>query len=117
MIKNIIDLPEKFYALGNVSIYSLLKETGYFEIHSKVTEENIIFELSQYPEYVDHWLGWSNDKRSGGWYFQVKNNGKYLVGHYPLSEAFKQMEFNDPKEACAAFIKREIEEIRLRHIS
>ena len=45
IISSIINLPEKFYSLGNISIYSLLKETGYFEMYNQVDEINILNEL------------------------------------------------------------------------
>lgn len=112
IIKNIISLPEKFYALGNVSIYSLLKETGYFEMHNQVDEATILDELNRHPDYINQWLNWSDNKRTSGWYFKQKDNGEYVVGYFPIRENLKQIESFDSKEACAAFIKREIEEIR-----
>ncbi|HNO71685.1 MAG TPA: hypothetical protein PKO16_07945 [Bacteroidia bacterium] len=113
LIKSILSLPEKFHTIRNVSIYSLLKETGYFEIHGQINEAIIIDELNKHPEYINHWLNWSDDKRTtSGWYFKQNENGKYVVGYSPASEQSKQMEYFDLKEACAVFIKREIEEIR-----
>ncbi len=113
LIRKILSLPEKFYNLGNASIYSLLKETGYFEIYCQINEATILDELNKHPEYINYWLNWSDDKRNtSGWYFKQNENGKYVVGYFPASEQSKQMEYSDSKEACAAFIKREIEEIR-----
>lgn len=112
LIKSILSLPEKFHALGNASIYSLLKETGYFEIHRQINEAAILDELNKHPEYINHWLNWSDDKRTtSGWYFKQNENGKYVVGYFPTREESKQIEYSDSKEACAAFVKREIEEI------
>lgn len=113
LIKRILSLPEKFYELGNVSIYSLLKETGYFEMHSQINEAFILGEINKHPECISYWLNWSNNKRTtSGWYFRQNENGKYIVGYFPAREESKQIEYSDSKEACAAFIKREIEEIR-----
>jgi hypothetical protein len=113
IINEIINLPEKFYALGNISIYSLLEETGYFERHNQVSEAILLGELINRPQSVNQWLNWSDNKRSAsGWYFKLNTNGKYVVGYFPLSENSIQLEYNDSKEACAAFIAREIEEIR-----
>ncbi|MEO4004180.1 hypothetical protein [Flavobacterium sp. CAU 1735] len=113
LIKSILSLPEKFHVLGNASIYSLLKETGYFEINSQINEATILDELNKHPEYINYWLNWSDDKRTtSGWYFKQNENGKYVVGYFPVSEQSRLMEYSDLKDACAAFIKREIEEIR-----
>jgi hypothetical protein len=111
--KNILSLPEKFYALRNVSIYDLLKETGYFELYSQINEATFLDELNKNPEQINYWLNWSNDKRTtSGWYIKEDENGKYVVGYFPSSEQSNQMEYSDLNEACAAFVKREIEEIR-----
>lgn len=41
-----------------------------------------------------------------------KKNEKYIVGYFPVKEDFNPIEYSDINEACTAFIKREIEEIR-----
>lgn len=113
IINRIIYLPMKFKSLGNISIYSLLKETGYFEMYNQINEANIIEGLTKHPKCINQWLRWSEDKRtSSGWYFQQNRNGKYIVGYYPTKEDFQLTEYTDIYEACAVFIKREIEEIR-----
>jgi hypothetical protein len=40
------------------------------------------------------------------------SEGKYIVGYFPKNEDLNEIEYSDSKEACAAFIKKEIEEIR-----
>lgn len=113
IISKIVSLPEKFYINGNISIYSLLKETGYFEIYDQVNEVNILKELVRNPEYITHWMRWSADKRnSAGWYFKRSGQNTYIIGYYPAKENLKTIEYSDIKDACAAFIKREIEDIR-----
>jgi hypothetical protein len=110
---NIIHLPEKFWKQRDVSIYSLLKESGYFELHNQISEANILDALTKHPKCVGKWLTWSADKRnSSGWYFKQDGNGKYIVGFFPSNENLKMTEYLDVKEACAAFVKREIENIR-----
>ncbi len=112
-INNIIYLPKKFYKQRDVSIYSLLKESGYFELHNQISEANIFDELIKHSECIDQWLNWSADKRSSsGWYFKQNENGKYIVGFFPPTENLKITEYLDITEACAAFVKREIEDIR-----
>jgi hypothetical protein len=109
---DIIFLPKKFYE-GNASIYSLLKESGYFEQHNQISEADIFGELTQHLECIDQWLSLSKDKRSNsGWYFKEDDSGKYVVDYFPPKEGLKRIEYLDKVEACAAFIKREIEDIR-----
>lgn len=113
MISNIVSLPEKFESIGDISIYSLLKEMGYFEIYDQINEADILDRLIKNPEYINQWLNWSEDKRSSsGWYFKKNENDNYIVGYFSIKEDHKIMEYSNIKEACASFIKREIEEIR-----
>jgi hypothetical protein len=113
VIRNIVLLPKKFYDDGNVSIYSLLKESGYFEFANQVSEANIFEILIQYPECISQWLSWSENKRSGpGWYFRKNETGKYIVGYFPAKASLATIEYPDITQACAVFIKRAIEEIK-----
>jgi len=111
--KNIVFLPGRFYAVENISIYFLLRDTGYFEMHDQITEANLFEALIQYPECINQWLSWSEDKRSNsGWYFKQSENGKYVVGYFPTKDGLKINEYSEIAKACAAFIKHEIEDIR-----
>lgn len=113
IIQTIIFLPDRFYTEGNVSIYALLKESGYFELHDQISETDIFEGLAQHIKSIDQWLSWSEDKRSSsGWYFKQNDNKKFSVGYFPPNEDLQTVEYIDKTEACAAFIKREIENIR-----
>jgi hypothetical protein len=113
MINEIISFPGEFHRLGNISINSFLKDIGYFKNHNQVQEENLTNALIDNPKYIDQWLVWSEDKRvSSGWYFKQRENGVYVVGYYPKNERFSEIEFDDVTNACAAFIKRAIEDVR-----
>ncbi|MCL2745213.1 MAG: hypothetical protein FWE67_15325 [Planctomycetaceae bacterium] len=110
-IKDIIFLPKKYYN-GNSSPYAILKASGYFEWHDKINENDIFEVLTQHLECINQWLCFSADKRCCGWYF-TEEKGKNIVGNYSSQGGYEQViEFLDKIEACAAFIKREIEEIR-----
>lgn len=116
VIKKIISLPLEFNRVGNnKSIYSLLRDTGYFSLHDKINENNVLGVLCNYLNFVEYWLTWSEDKRSrDGWYFLKKDNNKYIVGFIGFdSKNQKYLEFDDVVSACAAFIKKEIESIRV----
>lgn len=115
VIIRVLNLPERFYSPKNdQSIYSLLKETGYFEIYNSIDESMLKGALEQQPHYLDQWLVWSESKRgASGWYFIKSDNQKYVVGFLdPDKGATEKMEYSNRKGACAFFIKREIESIR-----
>ena len=114
IILKIISLPVAFYEVGDKSFYELLKETKYFEYFDNIFEDSIANVLLNNPAYIEKWLEWSEDKRSSdGWYFVINNNEKFEVGR--INEDGKKgqyLEFSDKRNACAAFIKREIDELR-----
>jgi hypothetical protein len=114
IIEDIIRLTDRFYSLGDKSIYDLLKDSGYFEVNDQIQENDIADVLSQNPDLIEQWLIWSEDKRTiSGWYFtEDKKTGKYVVSFYPSKSGLEKLEFSDKRLACAAFIKREIESIR-----
>jgi hypothetical protein len=73
LIKRIIFLPKEFVDKGNVSIYFLLKESGYFESYEYVNEANIYNALITNQECISYWIELSENKRtSSGWYL-IKN--------------------------------------------
>ncbi|MEM8938575.1 MAG: hypothetical protein AAGC64_04410 [Bacteroidota bacterium] len=116
IIDKILNLPEKLYSPDNdQSMYSLLQNAGYFESHSDIDENSIKEALEQQPQHVDQWLQCSEDKRvDSGWFFTQNNDRKYLVGFLDANKGItEKMEYSDRKSACAVFIKRELESIRI----
>jgi len=108
-ISNVINLPRNFRGRGDVSIYALLQESGYFAVHEEVTESAIHDALRRHAEFVRDWLDFSEAKRtSSGWFLRRTTSG-CQVGHYPDHEP---VGYSDELAACAAYIKREIEDIR-----
>jgi hypothetical protein len=113
MINKLIELPRNFNCTDNKSIYDLLKETGYFENHDQITLENIMVTLSHNPQYVNDWLVYSEDKRSfSGWYIKLEDNQKYVVGCLNESGNDVNTEYSNSLDACAVFIKHELDSIR-----
>ena len=114
-IAGLIHLSRRFNELGNLSIYSLLKDTGYFETHNQISESAIREALLGHPECVNEWMHLSEDKRSSaGWYFRRSGKGDYEVGYFsPKGSNIQPIQYSDEATACAAFIKREIEYIRI----
>ncbi len=114
IIDELIHVPRRFNSIGTMSIYALLKETGYFEIHDQISVENIRDALTRYPECVDDWMLYSEDKRSSsGWYFKQVGDEKYIVGCLKGNKSYDSHgEYNNRLDACAFFIKHEIDNIR-----
>ena len=115
IIERIILLPRLVKSTGNKPIYTLLKDTGYFEIAEQIDEDDFNKALKQHPECINEWLALSDDKRtSSGWYFKELDNEKYVVGYLDLKETDHfDVEFSDIADACAFFIKHEIDNSRL----
>ena len=112
-LNGLVSLPRKFNSVGNMSIYNLLKETGYFEIHDKISVESIRNTLAKSPESVEDWILYSEDKRSSsGWYFKQEDNQRYIVGFLGGKGNSSHDEYSNRLEACAIFIKHEIDNIR-----
>jgi hypothetical protein len=109
----LIHLPRNFRDLENKSIYTLLKESGYFEAHDRVPESAIRDVLLDFPECVREWAMFSEDKRTSyGWFWRRRAKGRHEIGCQPKSGDTAQLiEYLDETDACAAFIKREVDEI------
>lgn len=95
LIDDIINLPLKYYHVGNVSFYSLLESTGYFEFFDQISIDKIFDRLSMNPESGKQWLNWSENKRtSSGWYFTQDDNKKFIIGYYPEHVNYPVLEFS-----------------------
>lgn len=114
IIEDILLIPTKLYADKNSSVYSLLKKSGYFDLYHEIGESDILKAIFECPECIEGWLLLSVNKRTtSGWYFKENEVGRYEVGYLPVKGTSKLTEYADIKEACAAFIKCEIEDIRV----
>ena len=115
MLEQIAMLPRRFHSQGDVSNFSLVKASGYFGSHDEVSEADIRAALALCPECLREWMQYSEDKRtSSGWYVIDTDEGCYEVG-YITERADRQQRvvYNNRTDACAAFIKHELENIRL----
>lgn len=113
-IDKIIYLPKEFSKKGDTSIYDLLKKSGYFEKFNQISEDKILKAVKENPLCINDWLLWSENKRSdSGWYFKKYSDNKYAVGNLISGKGnIQEIEYSDASVACAAFIKKEIEDIR-----
>jgi hypothetical protein len=96
-------------------MFSRLKATGYFELHDQISERDIRAALVRCSECVQEWMQECEDKRtSAGWYVMENDEGCYEVGYITeRGELQQRVVYSDRVEACAAFVKHEIETLRL----
>jgi len=110
----LVRLARRFYELGNVRFMTLVVESGYCEKPGEITEDEIRGALCQQPEFIHDWQILSEDKRTSGWFWERTADGNYEVKH-SIGEPWRITEvlsYSDEASACAAFIKREIEDYR-----
>lgn len=114
VINDLLEIPQRFKGT-NQSVYKLLEATGYFGVFDRINEKDILNSLMKKQHLVDEWLLWSENKRSvSGWYFKRESDNKYIIGYFSNQNInIPQIEYSDAKEACANFIKKEIEDIRI----
>ena len=111
---NIVHLSRLFNDLGDKSMHSLLRETGYAKIRDQITVDTIRSSLTEHPDFITDWMQYSSNKRTReGWYFIESTHGGFIVG-YLSSGKDKQAEkipYDNALDACAMFVKQEIDSI------
>ncbi len=110
-VARVCHLACNFYAVGNPSPSDLFKASGYREHRDAVGESILHGYLSRHSELIDGWRRYSEDKRCDGWYFAEEPGGTYRVGHAPKVVSKNERRFADRAEACAAFVKCEMESL------
>jgi hypothetical protein len=115
MLTLLITLPQRFQSLGNVSIFSLVDATGYFGLHDQISQADIRAALVRCPECVHGWFQYSEDKRiPSGWFLAENDEGCYETGFIvDACTRTNRMQYDNAIDACAAFIKHELEDMRL----
>ncbi len=113
VIERLVFIASDFYRVDKSEV-ALLNEAGYFEFHDQINENEIAEILKMHPHLIAEWLRFSEDSRSSfRWGFGKGNNGDYCVGHWPPGKEFEEIITPDGFYACAAFIKRHVESIRI----
>lgn len=114
-IEIVVSLAQGKESHKGATFMRLLEASGYFELYEKITEDKIRDQLTQNPKLVQDWMDWSGDGRSGeGWYFKRNDDGFYALWFscFEGDSTAYQIEYSDAIEACAAFVKRALEESR-----
>jgi len=99
------------------SPFTLLRETGYFELHDQVSVNDIREAFTRDPACVQEWMQYVDDLRcSSSWYFDFDNDeNQYEVGFFDIKtdpNRSHRVQYENATDACAAYIKHEIESIR-----
>ena len=109
LIFKLINLAKEFSQKHTVSIYELLQKTSYLKVADQISEQDLYKGLAIHPDFISDWLEYSEDKRTDdGWYFKLSDRNKYLVGSVNES-GITETEYNDKIEACAVFVKKELD--------
>ena len=115
VIEALSRIPRDFRERGDVSVVSLLKESGYVERFNQIIEKDLAGHFQEHPDLVQVWLHYSEDQRcSPAWYFLPPGDSfsglkGWAVGYYPEC---RHREFQDGAEACAHYVKRWAESVR-----
>jgi hypothetical protein len=104
-------VPAESLRRGDVSIVTLLTKSGYQAVDQIFGVAYIQEYVRIYPELIDDWSTYSGDKRTSGSYFH--DGDPPSVGYCDASGRRSQEQiFSDRSEACAQFIKYELDAIR-----
>jgi hypothetical protein len=113
-VANVVRLPRRFAARDDVSMFTLLVESGYLVHHAAIDPAVIRESLVREVGCVDDWMTYSYNKRTvSGWYCCETEEGGFVVGYAGgTGEKGAPIVYSDRLEACAHFIKNELEEMR-----
>lgn len=100
-IERICNLTNAFNQ-GDISFDTLLRESQFQLFYKEIKTGDIIKDLQIYPDLVDDWKRYSDDKgTSGGFYYRSKHIGS-------VEDKTFDKTFNSDIEACSEYILKEI---------
>ena len=116
ILEAVYALPVGFKLRANVSLLQLVRETGYPDRREEIGVDAIRSGLAGREGIVAVWLAYSAEKDADwGWYFQGPHQGFYLTGSRTRSLE-GPVNTRDAAEACAYFIKAELDSILGREV-
>lgn len=79
----------------------------------KISKQLIRSALSAHHDFISEWIQYSEDKRANpGWFIKPITNKRFEVNCLTQSSKVSHTEeYDDALDACAAFIKHEIDSI------
>lgn len=109
---DVVSLAGRYRNQEELSIYEMLRRTGYPERRGSLTVETIRKALASVPERMGEWLEYSADKRSNaGWYVRSAN-GQFEVGNRRSDGSVaEKRSYSALEEACGHFILHELDQI------
>jgi hypothetical protein len=111
ILEAIYSLPVVFRLRGTVSLMQLVRETGYHGRQTGFGVEEIRSGIAGREGIIAVWQEYSAEKDADwGWYFQGPYQGLYLTGSRTRTLE-SPINTRDPSEACAYFIKAELDSI------
>lgn len=117
-LDKVLHLPREFHDIRTVSIIALLKETGYSEIHDQISVDDIRTALMQCPECFDEWLAYSDQRTNSIWGFRKESAEKYIVFYLDSHNILSiTEEYSDCFDACAHYIKHEIDRLLNKYLT
>ena len=117
IIKRIIEILLKIHEQYNKSQYQIIIETKYIDYYNKINIENIKNALLRNDKLIQHWYNYSSDKRTCNGYFLSENNYIYEIGYIKNRKYEIINTFSSKLDACANFIKIELEDFRERNFT
>jgi hypothetical protein len=114
VIENIIKIPIEFYRKKNATIFKLFVESDYCKYYKYIDEKLLQKYLVKNIENIDHWHDYSCDKRTDKGYYLDFTDTNYEVGYFDGETINKIQTYNNAVNACAHFIKLELEDLRNR---
>lgn len=117
VVNNIIALPHNYLEPGNKSMYQLVIESGYTEVHEQITKGVILDVLIEQPFRMNEWVQWSEDQRVLEGWFLREDKSTWQIGAFSALDGYKETltSYPDLKGACAVFIKLQVEKTR-KHV-
>jgi hypothetical protein len=112
LAEEVVSLACRYRKQEELSIYEMLKRTGYLDRRETLTVEALRKALARSPNHLNDWLAYSADKRTGdGWYIRGEN-GRFEVGHLDTDARVAERRiYSDLEEACADLIQHEVDRI------
>ena len=103
------------YKTSNQTPVKIMEESGYPNLFSLISIENLSQYLIQNPQLIEDWLIHSDDIRhTPAWSFERNKNGKWIVSYIGRNgEMIEEYKYDDKFVACAKMIKMTFEEIKM----